>query len=58
MRTYIAYQGVLLRSVPVKWKKKKTGQKEKLYHDAVLTEALVHPAGNSDDRTALDNIIC
>lgn len=24
----------------------------------VLTEALVHPAGNSDDRMALDNIIC
>lgn len=46
-----------MRSVPVKWKKRRLDRKEKLYHDS-LNRALVHPAGNSDDRMALDNIIC
>ena len=36
-----------MRSMPVKWKKKKTEQKEKLYPEAVLTEALVNLVGNS-----------
>lgn len=57
MRTYIAYQGVLLRSWPVKWKKRRLDRRRN-YTMTVLTEALVHPGRNSDDRMVLDNIIC
>lgn len=43
--------------MPVKGKRKKIGQREKLNYDIVLKKILVTPMTNADDGRALENNI-